>query len=253
MSYTIEYNKQFLRSKRGITPVWLSGSNNLWEPRAYGRERRCRDWNCFMNLLGASESEIMESVQSMCGGPYQEHWQSGGKWVDDAGIIRWAKNGIRSACTVEELMSQNWWSSIPAHLHVWTRDLKDSIELYSRIDSTAALDAFIDKARERITSKAPGESIYPHIVFPEEQFHKPYTVERAAPRPGDTALQITDGDHIGAYIHKITGSGYWYTPRPEEARLYCGVKAATQAAERLMKRHSTLKLVPVVLRPVGSI
>jgi len=252
MSYTIEYNRQFLRSQRGITPVWLSGSNNVWEPGLYGRDRRYRDWSCFMNLLGVSEAEIMESVQSMCGGPYQEHWQSGGKWVDDAGIIRWAKTGIRSACTVEELMSQNRWSSISACLYVWTRDLKESMELYSLIDSTEALDAFIDKARARIASKAPGESIYPHIVFPDEQFQKPYAVERTAPRPGDTALQITDGEHSGAYIHKITSRSYWYTPKPEAARLYCGIKAATQAADRLMKRHNTLKLTPVVLKTAAG-
>ncbi|MBQ3009818.1 MAG: hypothetical protein IJA20_02470 [Methanocorpusculum sp.] len=253
MSYTIEYNRQFLRSERGITPVWLSGSNNVWEPRPYGRERRCREWNCFMNLLGAPEAEIMEAVQNMCGGPYQEHWKSNGRWVDDAGLIRWAKNGIRDACTVEELLSRNWWSSLSAYLHIWSRDLKDSIELHSRIDGTAALDAFIDKARARIGSKATGESIYPHIVFPEEQFHKPHAVERSAPRGGDTALQITSGEHTGAYIHKITRHSYWYSKNPKDARLYCGVNAAKLAAERLMKRHETLNLVPVVLKAPGTV
>lgn len=252
MSYTIEYNRQFLRSERGITPVWLSGSNNVTEPRPYGRERRCRDWCCFMNLLGASETEIMDAVQDMCGGPFQEHWKSHGRWIDDAGLIRWTKSGIKSACTVEQLLSCNWWHSISAHLHVWSRDLKDTIELYHHIDSTAALDAFIDKAKERMANRAPGESIYAIIVFPEEEFHKPHATERAKARPGNTALKITNGKHAGSFIYKVTAHSYWVTPYQDAAKLYCGLDGAKQAAVRLLKRHSSLELEPVVIHTLAS-
>ena len=40
MSYEIVYDRRFIRSPLGITPMILAGSNNCYEPMPNGRERR---------------------------------------------------------------------------------------------------------------------------------------------------------------------------------------------------------------------
>ena len=54
MSYTIEYNRQFIKSKNGYIPCWLHGDNNVTE--GWGKnERRCRNWGVFMNWIDVTE------------------------------------------------------------------------------------------------------------------------------------------------------------------------------------------------------
>ena len=95
MSYTIEYDKIFLKSGAGYTPLWLAGDSNCYE--GSGRnQRRVRDWSVFMSQLGVTEEKLMERIQPLLGGPYQEHWQRRGKWVDDKGLVTWVKNGCKN-------------------------------------------------------------------------------------------------------------------------------------------------------------
>lgn len=101
MSYEILYDTQFIRSKSGITPAILSGSNNCtevnWTLSGRRYERGERGWWVLFNRVGVSEEDFMANIQKMTGGAYQEHWKSRGKWVDDAGLVRWAKtpSGVR--------------------------------------------------------------------------------------------------------------------------------------------------------------
>ena len=48
MSYTIMYDRQFLKTSRGIIPLALYGDNNVTE-RVNGHERRERHWGVYAN------------------------------------------------------------------------------------------------------------------------------------------------------------------------------------------------------------
>ena len=64
MSYSIEYNRQFIKTENGYTPCWLVGDNNVTE--GFGRnERRVRNWSVFMNLLDVSEDELVEKAKEL--------------------------------------------------------------------------------------------------------------------------------------------------------------------------------------------
>ena len=111
MSYTIEYDKIFLKSGAGYTPLWLAGDSNCYE--GSGRnQRRVRDWSVFMSQLGVTEEKLMERIQPLLGGPYQEHWQRRGKWVDDKGLVTWVKNGCKNAVSIEQLIEANRFGAI---------------------------------------------------------------------------------------------------------------------------------------------
>lgn len=157
MSYTIEYDKIFLKSASGFTPLWLVGDNNCYEGRGRN-QRRVRDWSVFMSLIGVSEEKLMESIQPMIGGSYQEHWKRRGKWVDDKGLVSWVKNGCKNAVTIEELIEVNRFVAIKCC--VMESYMKMLSSCY--IHSTAELDDWIKEAKEKI---AAGKNYYPQITL----------------------------------------------------------------------------------------
>lgn len=194
MSYTIEYNRQFIRSKSGITPVWLCGDSNVWEgPQQH--MRRCRSWSCFGNLLGASESELMEFAKSLTGGQFQVHWKKNGKYLDDAALLRWMGNGIKTAAALEDILAINYMRHINCHLSVWGEGLKNTRELEKYCGTTAELDEWIVDAKARIAElRAEGRtSVYPIIDFGREDIKHPMQQKRL---PGRIILKKR-GKYLG--------------------------------------------------------
>ena len=64
MSYTIEYNRQFIKTKNGYIPCWLAGDNNV--TTGYGKnERRVREWSVFMNWLDVTEDYMLEHIKDL--------------------------------------------------------------------------------------------------------------------------------------------------------------------------------------------
>ncbi|WP_281692295.1 hypothetical protein [Agathobaculum desmolans] len=170
MSYTIEYDRQFIKSRHGITPCWLAGDNNVTEIRG-GYERRARDWSVFYNLLGVTEEEIMAAVQSSLGG-YGEHWRKGGKWVDDAGLIRWIKNGCKHAAALEDILALNHFSAVFCYVSVWGENQSRELERY--VSNTAEFDRWIVEAKALIKAKRDeGREAFPIVKWGEEPLRHP--------------------------------------------------------------------------------
>ena len=98
MSYEIVYNRQFLKIDDKIIPLVLYGSSR-------GRERRERSWHpiyCGRNeTIAFSGNKIQERTKSHFNGC--EHFMRNGKWVDDAGLLRFFQSGIKEEKTIEEL------------------------------------------------------------------------------------------------------------------------------------------------------
>jgi len=155
MSYTIEYAKLFLKSALGYTPCWECGSNNTYETA----RKRARQWCVWQNLLGVSSEQIMEAALQMCDGE-GDHWQKSGKWVDDAGLVRWVKLGVAKAVTIEDVLSANpFLGAIYCRALVWDANRYRS-ECEAQLRSTEDLDHWIRAVNEL---KHPGITVYPVI------------------------------------------------------------------------------------------
>lgn len=184
MGYTIEYVRQFLVSKAGYTPAWMAGSNNCtqidWATR---REIRERSWSIWGNFLGVTEADLVAFAES-CANEYDQHWMSNGKFLTNDGVVRWVKNGVKRAASIEEVLHANQMSSAHCYVSVWGKGLDDhSNELSKYISSTEELDGWIEKAKALIEKeKADGKSCYPVIEFRQRDFVKPIQ-NRAAKNP----------------------------------------------------------------------
>ena len=86
MSYSICYQRQFIKSGLGITPCFETAESNVW--CGAGRyQKRPRSWSIFLNQLAVSEDALMAEAKKYLGS--NEHWRTAsGKWVDDAAFIR---------------------------------------------------------------------------------------------------------------------------------------------------------------------
>lgn len=131
MSYTIEYDRQFIKSNEGFTPVWLAGENNVTE-RYMGRERRVRDWSIFHNFLGMSNVDMIVALTPSLTG-VNEHWMKNGKWVTDDKLINWIHSGCSNAATVEEITEANWKHFVNCYITVWKKELQEC-KLYIHVD-----------------------------------------------------------------------------------------------------------------------
>lgn len=175
MSYEILYDTQFIRSKSGITPAILSGSNNCtevnWTLSGRRYERGERSWWVLFNRVGVSEDDFMANIQKMTGSPYQQHWKSRGKWVDDAGLVRWAKCAIRRAATIEAILLDNRpHSSIQCYVSVWENN-ENRIALNTYVTSTKEFDDWVQNVEQLRANLPEKSSFYPIVNLWEGMNH----------------------------------------------------------------------------------
>lgn len=162
------YDKQFIRSDKGITPAVMVGDNNVWTGNGK-YQRRARDWSVLGNNITVSEEQLLALAKSWTGGAYQEHWKQNGKWIDDAGLMRWMKNSIKSAASVEEIIIANAFNSIQCYLSVWIGD-NHYDELRTYVHSTKEFDLWTEQVNARIAEiKSQKENhAFPIVKFTSE-------------------------------------------------------------------------------------
>lgn len=158
MSYTIEYDRQFIKSGLGITPVWLSGDSNVFT--GYGKhQRRARHWSIFMNKLACTKEELLAVVEELKGG-YQEHWKKGGKWVDDAGLTRWVENGCKAAASIEDIIGANYLAWVDCSILDYSGDTCRT-SYKKHVTTTEEFDSWVQEVKPLITAGM----IFPVISF----------------------------------------------------------------------------------------
>lgn len=149
MSYTLVYDRRFLKCGDRYIPMALYGDNNVtqinWQT---GREARVRNWGVFVysdQMLLATEEEILSVVNqyhpkdSHAGESFTFH----GKWLNDAETYRFYQNGIREAVTIEDIVFQTYESAI-GELRVYQKDFD--------LDKTLSLDRCYLHTTEELTS-----------------------------------------------------------------------------------------------------
>lgn len=174
MSYTIEYNRQFIKTKNGYIPCWLHGDNNVTE--GWGKnERRARDWSVFMNWLDVTEDFMIDEVKKMFN-DYDQHWKRGSIWVTNEGMIRWVKNGCKSASTIEEIIAVNpFLRNVDCKIIFWDINNNRQEILKSTIATSRGLEGWLNEVNKFKTSKEYQgcKGFYPVIDFLIEDLKHP--------------------------------------------------------------------------------
>jgi len=245
MSYTIVYDRQFLKLEDGrIIPMILCGANNCWETSYDGRERRERYWTALWEQIvpAYKPEELMKKAESYCsGGEYQEHFMRGGKWVDDAAFLRFFQNGINQAKTMQELTDERIHTpSIRAFFSVWTRvpgkkewEGNHSTECDRYLRSDEELVAFLIEADERLKRKTADESIYVCLkYFGNDPLPKPKRERKPKTRLTGEFYVVTFG--IGSYVTKLTGRHLHHCPYISSAKQF---QTAKDAEKWIEQRH----------------
>lgn len=238
MSYTIVYERRFLRTSGGkIIPLALYGSNNCYESCFNGRERRERSWNSIFtgrnHNIALTPDELRAIAKSWIGGEYQQHFVYHGKWVDDAGLLRFAENGIKTAKTVEELNQASLYKIyLSGSLSIWYRDgsyadgtLREGrrSELSCTIQNSSDLDAFLARVQERLDKRTPDEEIYVLLRFPGDKAveYPRESRKKSAPTRLDQFYAIMVKRLSGnGYIRKLTASKIHMTFRIEDCKQF---------------------------------
>ena len=217
MSYTICFDKQFIKSNRGITPCWLAGDNNVTRPTYKGREAVARDWCVFHNMIGTTEEALISHIQPFLHG-YEQHWKQNGKWVDDAALIRWLKNGCKNAAFIEDILAANRLKCVRVYASIWYPETETckyfdchKTELDKRVSTTEELDGWIDEFNARKKNKNY-EAIFPVIDFGENKLIHPIT---KTPDP-EKRYVMKRGNH---YIYDISDTSVSYDTDPRKAKV----------------------------------
>ena len=167
MSYEIIYDRRFIHSPLGITPMVLAGSNNCYEPMPGGRERRERNWSPLFNFAAITEEELMKQAEACCGGMFQQHFKWRGKFVDDAGLMAFVRNGIKGALTLEAYQEYANSGALSCALSIWYRDGvgTNRRELSRTVSTSDELTNWINEARTRMANRGDNEEIYYDMRF----------------------------------------------------------------------------------------
>lgn len=98
----------------------------------------------------------------------------GGKWVDDAGLIRWVKNNSRNAYLLEDVLAENHLRSVNCYVSVWGAGYSYRREAEAICSTTRELDDWIRLSQKVIADrKTAGEQAFPAIDFPRENIRRP--------------------------------------------------------------------------------
>lgn len=240
MSYSIVYNKQFLKIDGKIIPLVLYGSNNCYEPLPNGRQRRERQWyslyfNGTNEQIAATKVEIMEMVKSYCnGGKYQEHFMQNGKWVDDKGLNCFIQNGIKNAKTIEELNEDYFFKGMYGCFSVW-KGMDNTIESRFEINSSDDLRKFLDIAQDRLNRRTDKEEIYICLYYYNEKFESRVKPKQKQKERLTDYYTIKIGNR-DSYLVKLTSRRIRHTSLCNLTKQFKTEKEANKYVEKLIEK-----------------
>lgn len=264
MSHTIVYDRRFLKCGDRFIPMCLWGDSNVTTTNfRTGKEIRAREWKPFIysdDMILGTEEEIMKIVLKFH--PASSSDDSGGvefhgKYLNDAEMVRFFRNGIAGAITLEDLFMQTSLSCITGKLIVYDMECNRDPEAEGEscyIRSSAELIDWVDQAKLRKLNILSGSQRHVYIMLDFGYFADPLKVspvrDRTSPvvayeknsRRGqrnyvkgftDTSTSYTL-DFTEAFIFDNIDDAYARLPRWSKENLYfCEAKKAevTAAAE----------------------
>lgn len=241
MSYMIVYDRQVLVTPQGYSFIVLHGDNNVYEPARgrNGTERRVRNWNCW--LLNKSKEEILEYFKGWCGSKYQEHFRIPGRqeYVDDAALMRWVENGLKSARTVEEF--KDYGHTISAHIEYWPADgswSRRTAEAYIRSDAEFAEWVKTAEAAKEELMEQGVKSIYTILGFSQDE---PLKLPHKKQKEVDGPVIVKYGRW---YLSDAKGSSsYALSVRFEDAKVFSSYEDAKAATDGIRSRKGVRNIL----------
>ena len=238
MSYTLVYDRRFLKCGDRYIPMALYGDNNVtqinWQT---GREVRVRSWGLFAysdQMLLATEEEILSIVNqyhpkdSRAGESFTFH----GKWLNDAETYRFYQNGIREAVTLEDIVFQTRESAI-GELKVYQEDfdLDKSLSLdMCYLHTTEELTDWLEKAKrtkEQILHEGKAKYAYICLGYSTQTPLKVSCVKNRNVPVMAYDRKSRRGNR--SYLKSVSDTSCTYTANISEARVFSNIEDAYMA------------------------
>ena len=252
MSYDIAYNRQFIRTSRGVIPLVLIGSNNVTENHTTGHERRAREWTPYWQKAEFIEMDpdaILEKVKSVFPSQYQQHFKYHSKWINDAGLLRFFQRGIKEALTLEELKDRAAFPasvSLCGYISLWDKSpaaFHHHIEVHEWMDTTDKLEKWLDQAAAfvaddngihvcNICLAFQCENVCTGLLDPPHKKSR-YAIRCEIRERGDYYVLKSSSNR---YLSKMTRSRIWTTSFQDAAKPF----PSKNAAEHYLKQYFVL-------------
>lgn len=209
MSYTIVYQRLFLRAGDRYIPLCLYGDNNVYYMTWRGRWRRDRNWGLFNDnddMILSDADTLMAEVRRVHAGSTPDVLQYRGKWLNDAACVRFFEQGIKTAMSLEEIDWQTrGHASVNAYIYAYRPGQAHGERVMSAyISNTEGLVAWITRAkqekRERVAA-GTWSNAYLNIGF---ECDEPLDVKPIVKREGPV---IAKG-YRGQYVMEVAEGGY---------------------------------------------
>lgn len=241
MSYEIVYNRNFLKVDGKIIPLVLYGSNNCYQYDSItGKERREREWHPMYlgrnTNIALTPDKLLEHIRTCFNG--YEHFVRNGKWVDDAGLMRFFEKGIKEAKTIEEMKEEYFFGGLHGYFSIWS-GMNNTIENRMEISSTEKLREYLELAQKRLDNRAEKEEIYICLKYYEESFRaKNPTVRNRKPKERLTdffAIKVGSG-----YLTQVTSRRIRYNVLCERTKQFKTEKEANKYIQKLQVKFTTV-------------
>lgn len=224
MSYSIIYDKAFIKTTRGIIPLILCGSSNCSE-RINGRWVREREWFVYNNnLLELKEQEFMKKIREMFAryDPNDQLFQWKSKWLHASQIEAWFQRGIKSARPIEDILHINPGVSLRACVNVYNRD--DSCKSKNILDSfpktTDELEQWISEACEMVRMQSSDKTCASiHIGFTSQ-----VPLKHLSPITSEPVVAKIRNQ----YVEEVCENQICYSPNPKNAIVFASTKEAEE-------------------------
>ena len=255
MSYTIVYDRRFLKCRDRYIPLALSGDNKVTEINySTGREVRCRSWSTFIYdydmLLGTAE-KIMEIVAKYH--PKDSHNGEGfkfhGNWMDDAAAYRFSENGIRDAMTIEDIAWQTGENCLIGEIRVYQKDYTYDKDLSSKQAYLHTSDEIYEwvenakKVRQEILDAGKANSAYVCLGFSGPRPLKVSVIrDRNIPYIAEYRKRLGKGRLVKSYVEQADSSRMSYTQDHEKAMVFHNIDDAYLRIPRWAR--DSIALVP---------
>lgn len=256
MSYTIVYDRRFIKCGELFIPMALFGDNNVTEyDYRSKREVRVRRWDTFVysdEMLLAPAGKIMEIVsqfhpkKSNTGESFVFH----GKWMDDAATYRWFENGIKDAMSIEDIAWQTNQNTLVGEIRVYQEGFSYDSALSSKqeyLHSTKEITEWVENAKKRkaeLLANAQAKSVYICLGFiGTDPLHVSVIKNRTEPYVAQ-CRRLSMGRAVKlSYVEKIDSSRTTYTEDIDKAYVFKDIEDAYAAIPRWVRDY--IKLVPL--------
>lgn len=256
MSYTIVYDRRFLKCGELYIPMALFGDNNVTEyDYRSKREVRVRRWDTFIysdDMLLASADKIMEIVNQFHpkGSHTGESFVFHGKWMDDAAAYRWFENGIKDAMSIEDIAWQTNQNTLVGEIRVYQEGFSyDSVlsSMQEYLHSTKEITEWVENAKKRkaeLFANKQAKSVYICLGFIGTDSLRVSVIRNRTEPYVAQSRQISMGRAVKlSYVEKFDSSRTTYTEDIDKAYVFKDIEDAYAAIPRWVRDY--IKLVPL--------